>query len=218
MGVRTWASSPGGTLIQSGILAARPAFGVANRYYYATDVFVLFRDTGVAWEKVGGVRYARFVNSLPFYMLQEAVKALDFISLAPVQVAETITVDRLCVLPGTVVAGNIRLGLYNDNGLVPDGGALIVETASVAAAAPGRQEVAIANTRLTPGLYWFAEINDNATLRLLAAWGGSDTSGASPAPHGKSCAQAYGPFTNPCPATANHSFCPVGILRIASIP
>ena len=33
----------------SGTLAARPAAGVAGRYYYATDIGQIFRDTGSAW-------------------------------------------------------------------------------------------------------------------------------------------------------------------------
>jgi hypothetical protein len=32
-----------------GTLAARPAAGVQGRYYYATDVGFLYRDTGAAW-------------------------------------------------------------------------------------------------------------------------------------------------------------------------
>lgn len=36
-----------------GTLAARPAAGIVDRYYYATDVKCLYRDTGAAWEAVG---------------------------------------------------------------------------------------------------------------------------------------------------------------------
>lgn len=42
-----------------GTLAARPAFGVRGRYYFATDNGILYRDTGSAWVSVpstlGGV-------------------------------------------------------------------------------------------------------------------------------------------------------------------
>lgn len=37
----------------SGTRAARPAFGVAGRYYHATDTNLLYRDTGSAWVLVG---------------------------------------------------------------------------------------------------------------------------------------------------------------------
>jgi hypothetical protein len=36
----------------SGTLAARPAFGVANRIYIATDTNEIYRDTGAAWNKI----------------------------------------------------------------------------------------------------------------------------------------------------------------------
>lgn len=35
-----------------GTLAARPAFGQANRFYYATDNDTLYHDTGAAWELI----------------------------------------------------------------------------------------------------------------------------------------------------------------------
>jgi hypothetical protein len=35
-----------------GTLAARPAFGIRGRYYYATDVGKLYRDTGTAWVEI----------------------------------------------------------------------------------------------------------------------------------------------------------------------
>lgn len=38
----------------SGTFASRPAAGTADRYYFATDVSVLFRDTGAAWLPVRG--------------------------------------------------------------------------------------------------------------------------------------------------------------------
>jgi hypothetical protein len=42
----------GGTTINSGTLADRPAVGNADDYYWATDVYILYRDTGAAWEIV----------------------------------------------------------------------------------------------------------------------------------------------------------------------
>lgn len=35
-----------------GTIAARPAFGIRGRYYYATDEGKLYRDTGAAWVEV----------------------------------------------------------------------------------------------------------------------------------------------------------------------
>ena len=49
----------------SGTLAARPAFGVANRIYIATDTNEIYRDTGAAWNKIGtGAAAAASLSSL----------------------------------------------------------------------------------------------------------------------------------------------------------
>lgn len=37
----------------AGLLSARPAAGIRERFYYATDNGVLYRDSGSAWEAVG---------------------------------------------------------------------------------------------------------------------------------------------------------------------
>lgn len=39
-----------GSVIDSGTFAARPAFSIDGRLYFATDTHVLYRDTGAAWE------------------------------------------------------------------------------------------------------------------------------------------------------------------------
>ena len=36
-------------LIQTGLIADRPAATIEERYYFATDELVLYRDTGTAW-------------------------------------------------------------------------------------------------------------------------------------------------------------------------
>lgn len=41
------------SVIASGLLGSRPAFGLAGRLYYATDAAVLYRDSGAAWAAVG---------------------------------------------------------------------------------------------------------------------------------------------------------------------
>lgn len=55
----------------AGTLATRPAAGIAKRYYFATDIGILFRDTGSAWVKVGpgsgamGRMYRTTTQSIP---------------------------------------------------------------------------------------------------------------------------------------------------------
>jgi len=50
-----------------GALAARPAFGTADRFYFATDTKELFRDTGTAWDRLttdwADVRNKSIVNA-----------------------------------------------------------------------------------------------------------------------------------------------------------
>lgn len=43
----------GTDVIIAGVAASRPAAGTAGRLYFSTDTFVLERDTGAAWVKVG---------------------------------------------------------------------------------------------------------------------------------------------------------------------
>jgi hypothetical protein len=107
-------------------------------------------------------------------------------------------------------AGNIRLGLYRDNGDTPAGGALVVETASVALA-NFKNEVVIADTVLEPGLYWFALQNDDATPVFITSDQTESLGGT------LQCyvfAQGYGAFTDPCPAVAFEMYTPLGFVRV----
>lgn len=45
-------------LILSGTVAARPAAATLDRYYWATDEHILYRDTGAAWVKAAGADLA----------------------------------------------------------------------------------------------------------------------------------------------------------------
>lgn len=42
----------------AGTLVARPAAGVAGRFYFTTDEHIVYRDTGAAWVKVGTADHA----------------------------------------------------------------------------------------------------------------------------------------------------------------
>lgn len=135
--------------------------------------------------------------------------------LVPIQVSFTLTIDRLAVIIRTAV-GNIRLCLYEDNGDVPDGGSLVRQSASVAAAAD-KQEVTIADAQLTPGLYWGGIQSDSTTAKAYfyisaMAQGGTllgrlfDVAGG------------YGAVPDPCPVTSTTNTAPVMFLRVASTP
>lgn len=220
MSVRTRASSPGGTLIQSGTLAARPAAGVANRYYWATDVWILFRDTGVAWEIAGATQYRRFLRGLwsDDVVYGNVTPNTARVYLTPIEVPFTVTVEAISICYGAFCAGNIKGGIYADNGDTPVGGALLQIASSVAKAGANlRQDIALdAVLRLTPGLYWAAVVSDeNLTQLPYSMWGGAGS--PTPTTEYYDLVAYANPLTNPCPAT-NPSGGPILYLRVSSIP
>ena len=120
--------------------------------------------------------------------------------LNPIEVPYRIEIDRLGYQVGLTSAGNIRMGLYRQGTVAdtPDGGALVVESASEAQVAGNRiQSVIVPDTVLIPGLYYLAWQGDDATATFYA-W--RDNGGLWP-----TCSTrggGYGAFTDPCPATA----------------
>lgn len=198
---------------ESGTLAARPAFGIVDRYYWATDIDILFRDTGAAWEVAAhGILYHRYIAGVFREELAGVNPGTTLALLTPIQVINRATIDRLGVIVRTA-AGNHRLALYEDNGDLPDGGARVVQTASVAAVV-NRQEIAIADTELAPGLYWLAHQNDGAGLWIEGPNVMFYTGGTL---QGRRLNMAYGAFPDPCPVTIYGEGI-YGFLRVASTP
>jgi hypothetical protein len=148
--------------ILSGTLGARPLAGVAGRFYWATDVQMMFEDTGVLWV-TAAIPWVLDNNWADDFTRNFGVSGIDGvgggrIDAVPINIPFTMTVDRiLIVLQGA--AGNGILGIYRDNGFTPVGGALVVQSASTALA-DGSNYLVIASTRLTPSLYWIALTND----------------------------------------------------------
>lgn len=139
--------------------------------------------------------------------------------LMPVQVLFLSTVDRICVICAAVSAGNMTVGIYEDNGGTPVGGALVVESASLAKPGNFRHvEYTIADTQLVPGLYWVAVESDEATTILIDVEMFGGLIGRPIEPHTYDRAGGYGPLTDPCPATANPAHAPLMYLRVASVP
>lgn len=217
VGAKTQASSPGGSYMFYGTLAARPAFGVLNRYYWATDIFVMFRDTGAAWEVVAGRPFRRLLKG--FFYHEGVTFALFAVAgrvfMHPLEVPFTMTADRIGYRIASTCAGNIRVGIYADNGDTPVGAVLIVQSASVAK--PGinqYHEVTIPDTQLRPGLYWLAIQSDEVTTEVDMSWfAGSSgiTLRAGFYDH------AYGAFTSPCPALFYSQTVSL-YLRVKSMP
>ncbi len=217
-----------GRQIDSGTLAARPAFGVADRYYWATDIFMLFRDTGAAWEVAGGTPYRRWLSNLPFLgpsgPNNRAFGTIGRVFLTEIQIPFTLTIDLLGYVTGTAVAGNVRVGLYERGAVgwpdLPDGGDLVVETGSFAQGVGTRMPSfgAIADTQLTPGSYYLGVQGDdiagayysvNSRLRAHETLGNAQV--------GFRYDHGYGVFTDPCPVTTD-DYPPFVYLRVASIP
>jgi hypothetical protein len=200
-----------------GTLAARPAFGTINTYYWATDIFTLFRDTGAAWEVVGASYYERYHQGVYTGILPIDLNvAMGAVYLKPIEIPRTMTVDRIIVLRAGNVNGNIRVCIYEDNGETPAGGALIVESASVAAgAALSKQEVLIADTQLTAGLYWVGLQWNAVPNSFKNDWAFGEPWGS--LGHVE-YAHVYGAFANPCPVIAGSSVTPQVLVRVVSIP
>ena len=115
----------------------------------------------------------------------------------PLQIDHPVIVNRIAIFIRTVTAGNVRVGIYRDMGNTPAGGALIVESASTAAAAGSTcQEIAIADTYLDRGIYWLVVQSDTTTLELQRASSSFYSTGTL---NGKTWANtgAYAAFENP---------------------
>lgn len=90
-------------------------------------------------------------NSLPRYLY-----------LHPLIIEHLLSIDRIGWING-VAAGSVIVGIYEDNGDTPDGGALIVGSVAVACAGNNqKQEQTIATTRLNPSLYWLVILPQGA--------------------------------------------------------
>lgn len=202
-----------------GTLGARPAFGIINRYYWATDVFIMYRDTGAAWEIASPLRYQRYhmplwnnINDTSLTM------ATAIVYLSPIEVNYTMTVDRICVPWMNVAAGNVKAVIYRDNGDTPAGGAVVVVAGSVAKSGTYRkQEIAIADTQLLPTLYWIGIVSDEATSIPVSTSSYLGRQGTVTT-HSYNLVAYVNAFTDPCPAVAAANYEPGCFFRVKSIP
>jgi hypothetical protein len=87
-----------------------------------------------------------------------------FTYLVPINIPCLLTIDRLGIVweDPAPVTSSFKMALYRDNGDTPSGGALVVGTpVGLAIAGTNRkQEITVADTQVTPGLYWLAVITD----------------------------------------------------------
>ncbi len=135
-----------------------------------------------------------------------------------INIRHMITIDALYYMVGVASAGNVKMALYRDNGGIPDGGALIAQTASEAQPAADRIHIIPLTTavQLISGLYWIAIQGDDAAMsyrRIYAVdpvgvgWGRFDN------------ATTYANFpADPCPATFIFPSPPSAGVRVLSVP
>ena len=227
-----------GTLIQSGTLAARPAFGIADRYYWATDIMEMYRDTGVAWELVAlPMPFTQLVvaNYYASPMVADNMGANSVIGNNEVAgqiypCRKTATYDRIGVdIQTSDVAGSYRLGIYADNGagypgaLIRDAGAVLLNgVAPYIASLPLAPPVQLIAGRI----YWLVFVSNTniATIYLTFDGGvshpylGHDTRirGAYSSIQG---VLAFGALPNPFPAGIAYNRFQFALgLRLISVP
>jgi hypothetical protein len=203
-----------------GTLATRPAFGILNRYYWATDTFTLFRDTGVAWEIAGFEPAVRYLSNYQWLHAQNAtdnvVPIIGRVYLMRLDIPYTMTLDRSGYVKGAIIAGNLYIGIYREGATrdSPAGGALAVQAGPVAMDAGIQliQWVNLAATRLVGGPAWVAvEFSDN-TARLHRACSDAQLDSYT------TDLGAFGPLPDTCPAVAD-SIANFGVyLRADSVP
>lgn len=138
--------------------------------------------------------------------------------IRPLNVVTTRTYDILGYICATA-NGNVRMCFYEDNGDTPVGGALIVETASVACAVVA-QEIAIAATQIDESLIHIAlQFSDATAVLRVGSWQHITENNATVKEYFYDRGGGYGAFTDPCPAAAvNTGQSPVMFSRVASLP
>ena len=111
--------------ILSGTLADRPAFGVAGRFYWATDEQMFYYDTGAAWEAPDHVYLENVLFDQHHDHFEEVITPLNSTfgggvnSVAnrafgsPLYVKTPCQVVKLGLVTGSPEGGNFQIGLYD---------------------------------------------------------------------------------------------------------
>lgn len=160
-----------------------------------------------------------------FTTVSQAFGTTGRVRLSPIHVRKRVTIDMLGYVIGDAANGNVRIGLYR-RGIIgwpdlPDTGALVVETGSLAQ--PGTNRVhwaTVPDTQLAPGLYYPAVQCDdvNGTFHWFSRTQSWHHNILGNVLIGHYYDHPYGAFTNPCPATIQSSYAPVFLLRVMSVP
>lgn len=211
----------GDVMVLRGATAAIPASDplLVGRLYFETDGRQrIWRDNGAAWQFVGYAGFHhRYLWSTPeFTVLQNlTMNVAGLVYLSPLDVPFGSTVDRIIPRWSGVVAGNVRVGIYEEGGVdTPQGGDLLVESASTVVAGINRwQLIAVADTVLSPGQYYIAIQSQGVGCRII-----SEQDAGSSFAYNFNNSIGYGAFDDPCPVVAMLDRIPRLGIRLASVP
>jgi hypothetical protein len=98
-----------------------------------------------------------------------AAATINSLRAYPVIVDAPITIDRIACQVTVGTTGNIRIGIYNDDGTGKPG-TLVVDSGQLAITTPAVYQATI-NVTLLPGIYWFAYLTDTANTMLVFSSG-----------------------------------------------
>lgn len=100
-----------------------------------------------------------------------AAKSANVLYFAPIVIPTGFSADRIAIVINATVAGNARLGIYNNRNSVNLPGTLVLDAGTVATdGATGEAYIAISQA-LDPGKYWLAAVFD-AAANVLRCTGG----------------------------------------------
>jgi len=161
----------GGIAITSGLLAARPPAGNADVYYWATDVFTMFRDTGAAWEVVSAQWYQRYILNVFDTDAWHSVTpvATNRVHYTPIIIERTLSIDRIGLCYDNAAGTeHIYVAIYDSVAEAPVN-RLGVSASTLLLSASQKQQVALVEgtIRLTPGYYFLAYNCDSMTPEFL---------------------------------------------------
>jgi len=164
---------------------------------------------------VAGRFYTNFVET------QTGTQAVSANTLygIPFFVPTPTTYTTIAIEVSTAVAGNCRLGIYNDSAGAP--GSLVLDAGTVSTGTTGLKTIAISQL-LNPGWYWLAAVFDAAptvraasqtnALRMLGHTSGTDTT----AHVGVSVAFTYAAL--PTPFTGGSVLATIAMPRVMVAP
>ncbi len=165
------------------------------------------------WSGVsGGAEIAAYATAVPASAVYPSALRGIYV---PFRVSQTAPARMMWAFNGTVVSGNLDLGIYSEDANGLPGTKLVGKGSPAQAGVTGKQELDIADTVLQPGRYYMAIVLDNTTgtfssiVALLSCALGigimTETIGAMPLPATAS------------PVTAGYGYIPVFGLSLRTV-